>query len=78
MLSTKKPQIVSIERPPLAANFHEKLLVVTIDSELKFDNQITELLFKVSEKLNLLCRMLSSMSFRKTQKINESIYRITI
>ena len=33
LLSTKKPEIISIDRIPLATSSHEKLLVVTIDSE---------------------------------------------
>ena len=32
--------------------FHEQLLRVTIDSELKFENHITELCLKVSKTLN--------------------------
>ena len=48
LLSTKKPEIASIAEIPLTASSHEKLLGVTIDSELKFENHITELCLKVS------------------------------
>ena len=41
--SSKKPEIVSVDGISLAASSHEKLLGVTIDSELKFENHITEL-----------------------------------
>ena len=50
-------------------------------SELKFENHIKELCLKVGKKINALCRISSSMSLekrRKTQNMNESIYRITI
>ena len=42
-LSSKKPEIVSVDGISLAASSHEKLLGVIIDSELKFENHITEL-----------------------------------
>ena len=50
LLSTKKPEIVSRDRIPLAASSYEKLLGVAIDSELKFENHITEIRLKVSKK----------------------------
>ena len=53
LLSTKKPEIVSIDEIPLAASSHEILLGVTIDSDLKFEYHITELCLKVSKKLKL-------------------------
>ena len=36
LLSTNKPEVVSIDGIPLAASSHKKLLGVTIDSELTF------------------------------------------
>ena len=60
LLSTNKLEIVSIYGIPLAASSHEKLLGVTIDSELKFENHIKELCLKVSKKINALCRISSS------------------
>ena len=56
LLSSKKPEIVSVNGISLVASSHEKLLAVIIDSELKFENHITELCLKVSEKNNALCR----------------------
>ena len=78
LLSTSNLEIVSIVRIPLAASSHEKLLGVTIDSELKFENHIKDLCLKVGEKKK---RSLSYIKFRviiKTQNINESIYGIII
>ena len=46
LLSMKKHEIVSTYGIPLAASSNEKLLGVTIDSELKFDNHITEFCLK--------------------------------
>ena len=43
LLRTNNLEIVSIDGIPLAASSHEKLLVVTVDSELKFENHIKEL-----------------------------------
>ena len=40
LLSTNKPEIVSIDGIPLAASSDRKLLGVTTDSELKFENHI--------------------------------------
>ena len=50
LLSSKKPEIVSVDGISIAASPHEKLLGVTIDSELKFENHITEICLKVSKK----------------------------
>ena len=60
LLSTNNLEIVSIYGNPLAASSDEKLLGVTIDSELKFGNHIKELCLKVSKKINALCRISSS------------------
>ena len=50
LLSTKKSEIVSIDGIVLAASSAEKLLGVTINSVLKFQNHITELCLKGSEQ----------------------------
>ena len=47
LLSSKKPEIVCVDGISLAASSHEKLLGVIIDSELKFENHITEICLKV-------------------------------
>ena len=62
LLSSKKPGIVSVDGIFIAASSHEKLLGVTIDSELKFVNHITEICLKVSKKIYALCRISSFMS----------------
>ena len=78
LLSTNKPEIVSIDGIPLAASSHKKLLGVTIDSQLKFENHIKELCFKVGNKSLFSLLYIKFHLIRKTQNINESIYRITV
>ena len=51
LLSTNKLEIVSNDGIPLAASSHEKLLGLSIDSELRFENYIKELCLKVGKKL---------------------------
>ena len=65
LLSSKKPEVVSVDGISVAASFHEKLLGVVIDSELKFENHITDKCLKVSKKINTLCRISSFMSLEK-------------
>ena len=55
LLRTNKREIVSIDGIPLVASEHEKLLGVTIDSELKLENHIKKLCLKVDKKLNAPC-----------------------
>ena len=69
LLSSKKPQIVSVDGISLAASSHEKLLGVIIDSELKFDNDIKEICLKVSKKINALCHISIFMSLEKRRKL---------
>ena len=69
LLSSKKPEIVSVDGISLAASSHEKLLGVIIDSELKFENHITEMCLKVSKKINALCRISSFMSLEKRKTL---------
>ena len=69
LLSSKKLEIVSVDGISLAASSHEKLLGVTIDSELRFENNITELCHKVSKTINALCRISSFMSLEKRRTL---------
>ena len=69
LLSSKKPEIVSVDGISIAASPHEKLLGVTIDSELKFENHITEICHKVSKKINALSRISSFMSLEKRRTL---------
>ena len=53
MSAGNKLEIFSTDGIPLAANSQEKLLGVTIDSELKLENHIKELCLKVGKKITL-------------------------
>ena len=55
LFSTTKPEIVSTDEIPVTASSQKKLLGVAIESELKFENHITESCLKVSQKLKALC-----------------------
>ena len=61
LLSCKKPEIVSVDDISITASSHKKLIGVIIDSELKFENHITEICLNVSKKINALWRISSFM-----------------
>ena len=69
LLGTNKLEMVSIDGIPFPASSNEKLLGVTIDSELKFENHIKELCLKVDKKNKVLCHMSSSMSLEKRRTL---------
>ena len=69
LLSSKKPEIVSVDGISIAASSHEKLLGVITDSELKFENHITGICLKVSKKINALCRISSFVPLEKRRTL---------
>ena len=69
LLSTKKPEIVSIDEISYVASSYGKLLGVTIDSELKFAYHLIELCLKFSKKRNTLCHISSFMSLEKRRTL---------
>ena len=69
LLSSKKPEIVSVDSISIAASCHKKLVGVIIDSELKFENHTTVTCLKVSKKINALCRISSFMSLEKRRTL---------
>ena len=69
LLSSKKLEIVSVDGISIAASSHEKLPGVIIDSELKFENHISEICLKVSKKVNAVCRISSFMSLEKRRTL---------
>ena len=50
-----------------------KLLVVTIDRELKFDKHVSKICSKGSRKLTVLARMSKFMTFEKTKTIFKAL-----
>ena len=53
LLSSKKPEIVSVDWSLLVASSYEKLLGVTIDSELKFEMTLQSYVSKLAKNLTL-------------------------
>ena len=51
----------------------EKLLGITINSDLKFDKHISDLCNKVSKKINALCRVTSYMSLEKRRIVMKTL-----
>ena len=64
-LSPYKPVTIKIKESAIESSNSEKLLGVTIDSKLSFDDHITILCHKASQKLHALSRVASYMSFDK-------------
>ena len=64
-LSPDKPVTTKIKGSAIESSNCEKLLGVTIDSKLSFDDHITNLCRKTSQKLHALSRVASRMSFDK-------------
>ena len=65
LLSTKNAIDVHLEGACITSNSYEKLLGITIDSDLKFDKHVSDLCDKVSKKINALCRVTAYMSLVK-------------
>ena len=53
------------ERACIASSSYERLLGITLDSDLKFDKHISDLCDKVGKKINALCRVTGYMSLEK-------------
>ena len=60
-----KPVTIKIKESAIESSNSEKLLGVTINSKLSFDDHITILCRKTSQKLHALSRVASYMSFDK-------------
>ena len=65
LVSTKKTEKVKINDVVLTSSFEEKLLGITLDSELKFEKHITDTCTKASQKIHVLSRITSYMSLNK-------------
>ena len=65
LLSNKKTEKVTINVVVLTSSVEEKLLGVTLDSELKFEKHITGICNRASQKMHILFRITSYMSLNK-------------
>ena len=52
LLSTKSPEVISIDGIQITSSIAETLLSITIDSELNFENHLFAICNKVSRKIN--------------------------
>ena len=64
-----KPATIKIKASAIESSNSEKLLGVTIDSKLSFDDHITILCRKTSQKLHALSKVASYMSFDQKKRI---------
>ena len=62
---TIKPVAIKIKESTIESSNSEKLLGVTIDSKLSFDDHITNLCRKTSQKLHALSRVANYLNFDK-------------
>ena len=65
LLSTKSPEVVSIDGTQIKFSTAETLLGITIDSELNFDNHLSAICNKASRKINALGRIANCISLEK-------------
>ena len=65
LLSNKKTEKVKINNVVLTSNVEEKLLGITLDSELKFEKHMTDICNKASQKIHVLSKITSYMSLSK-------------
>ena len=72
LLSTKNPTDVHLEAACIKSSSCEKLLGITKDSDLKFDQHISHLWNNGSKKINALCRIRSYMYLEKRRIVIET------
>ena len=65
-----------IDGLPIDSSKAEVLLGITIDHELKFDDQVNYLCKKASQKLNALARITSFLNFWKKRIIMKSFIEL--
>ena len=65
LLSSKSPEVVSIDGIQITSSTAETLLGITIDSELNFENHLSAICNRVSRKSNTLWRIANYMALEK-------------
>ena len=73
LLSTINAIDVHLEGACITSSSCEKLLGITIDSDLKFDKHISDLCNNISKKINALCGVTGYMSLRKRRIVIKSL-----
>ena len=65
LLSTKSPEVVSIDGIQITSSTAGTLLDITIDSELNFENYLSSICNKVNRNINTLGRIANYMPLEK-------------
>ena len=65
LLSTKSPEVVSIDGRQITSSTAETLLGINIDSELNFENHLSAICNKVNRKINTLGQITNYMPLEK-------------
>ena len=60
---------------PLLSSLSEKLLGITFDSELKFEDHISEICNRATKKVNALHRIANHMSLDKRKMLLKAFYQ---
>ena len=72
LLSNKKTEKKTINDVVLTSSVEEKLLCITLDSELKFEKHISGICNKASQKIHVLSRITSYMSLNKRRLLTKT------
>ena len=75
LLSNNKTEKVTINDVVLISSVEEKLLCITLDSELKFKKHITGICNKASLKIYVLSRSTSYMSLNKRRLLMKTFVK---
>ena len=78
LLSTKSPEVVSIDRIQITSSTAETLLGITIDSELNFENHLSAICNKVSRKINALGRIANYMPLEKRRIVMKHLLDLSL
>ena len=73
LLSTKSPEVVSIDGIQIKSSTAETLLGITIDSELNFGNHLSAICNKMSRKIYTLGRSANYMSLEKRHIVMKTL-----
>ena len=73
LLSNEKTEKVKINDVVLTSSIEEKVLGITLDSELKFEKYITDICNKASQKIHVLSRITSYMSLNKRRLLMKTL-----
>ena len=73
LLSTKSPEVLSIDGIQMKCSTAGTLLGITIDSKLNFDHHLSAICSKVSKKINAVERIANYMSLKKRRIVMKTI-----